>query len=400
MSRFGIVLVVLILIGAPAYARSSSEAPPADIAQADTDRRAVARRLVDVTTEYDENITRAEILQTELQRLAVELTVRENQLAATRAAAVVVTRERYMSGRGTDALAMFAASSLTELRVRGQYLDLFASNDVATLKRLEALQENYLQQQVRLDAAVSEQDQVTALLELLAGRIIGELQAANDAYDSALAEFARQEEERQLRRAEAERRRIDEEAAAAARSASSTTSASTTPTATIPPQVVSTTVAPSTTTTGVATSTTTTIPPSPPASGSRTCPVDGASSFVDSFGAPRSGGRTHQGIDMIAARGTPLVAIEEGVVFRISTGGRGGVTVWLRTGNGDEYFYGHLDAWAPGLSVGRHLDLGELLGTVGSTGNARYTVPHLHFEYHPGGGSAVNPYSLVADLCL
>ena len=103
---------------------------------------------------------------------------------------------------------------------------------------------------------------------------------------------------------------------------------------------------------------------------------------------------------MIAARGTPLVAIEEGVVFRAGNSGRGGVTVWLRAGNGDEYFYAHLDARAPGLSVGTRLDLGELLGTVGNTGNARYTVPHLHFEYHPGGGSAVNPYPLVAERCL
>ena len=103
---------------------------------------------------------------------------------------------------------------------------------------------------------------------------------------------------------------------------------------------------------------------------------------------------------MIAARGTPLVAIEAGVVFRMGNGGRGGVTVWLRAANGDEYFYAHLDAWAPRLSVGTRLDLGELLGTVGNTGNARYTVPHLHFEHHPGGGNAVNPYPLVAELCL
>lgn len=103
---------------------------------------------------------------------------------------------------------------------------------------------------------------------------------------------------------------------------------------------------------------------------------------------------------MIAARGTPLVAIEDGIVFRMRNGGLGGITVWLRGNGGDEYYYAHLDAWAPGLSVGDRLHVGEALGTVGSTGNASYSLPHLHFEFHPGGGSAVNPYPLTAALCL
>lgn len=103
---------------------------------------------------------------------------------------------------------------------------------------------------------------------------------------------------------------------------------------------------------------------------------------------------------MIAARGTPLVALEDGTVSRIGNGGLGGKTVWLRSGSGHDYYYAHLDGFASGLKEGQHLDSGELLGYVGNTGNAIYTVPHLHFEYHPGGGSAVNPYPLVADLCL
>lgn len=129
------------------------------------------------------------------------------------------------------------------------------------------------------------------------------------------------------------------------------------------------------------------------------CPVDGATSFTDTWGAPRSGGRTHEGVDMIASRGTRLVAIEAGTVFRAYSGGLGGVVVWLRGDSGDEYYYAHLDGWAPGLSVGDDLAVGELLGYVGNTGNARYTIPHLHFEHHPGGGSAINPYPLVKGLC-
>ena len=103
---------------------------------------------------------------------------------------------------------------------------------------------------------------------------------------------------------------------------------------------------------------------------------------------------------MIAARGTPLVAIEAGTVKRMRNGGLGGITVTLKGNSGDEFYYAHLDGWASGLSVGQSLAVGELLGYVGNTGNAQYTIPHLHFEWAPGGGAAVNPYPLVADLCL
>lgn len=102
---------------------------------------------------------------------------------------------------------------------------------------------------------------------------------------------------------------------------------------------------------------------------------------------------------MLAARGTPTVAIESGTVRRLGSGGLGGITIWLTGQSGDEYYYAHLDDWAPGLSVGQAVGVGELIGFVGSTGNASYSVPHLHFELHPGGGSAVNPYPLVKGLC-
>ena len=90
---------------------------------------------------------------------------------------------------------------------------------------------------------------------------------------------------------------------------------------------------------------------------------------------------------------------EQVTVFRAYNGGLGGIVVWLRGESGDEYYYAHLDDWAPGLAVGDRLSAGQQLGYVGNTGNARYTVPHLHFEFHPGGGGAINPYPLVKGLC-
>lgn len=93
------------------------------------------------------------------------------------------------------------------------------------------------------------------------------------------------------------------------------------------------------------------------------------------------------------------MAIESGTILRLGNSSLGGITIWLTGVSGDEYYYAHLDGWAPGLSVGQSVAAGELVGTVGSSGNASYTVPHLHFELHPGGGSAVNPYPLVKGLC-
>ena len=72
----------------------------------------------------------------------------------------------------------------------------------------------------------------------------------------------------------------------------------------------------------------------------------------------------------------------------------------LKGASGDEFYYAHLDGWAAGLGAGQSVGVGELIGYVGNTGNAQYTVPHLHFEYSPGGNGAVNPYPLVAGLCL
>ena len=103
---------------------------------------------------------------------------------------------------------------------------------------------------------------------------------------------------------------------------------------------------------------------------------------------------------MIAARGTPVVAIYDGFIWRLNPvdTGLGGITIWLQRSNGDRFYYAHLDRLAE-ISVGQQVVAGQLIGYVGSTGNAQDWWPHLHFEYHPGGGAAVNPYPLVRSLC-
>jgi murein DD-endopeptidase MepM/ murein hydrolase activator NlpD len=122
------------------------------------------------------------------------------------------------------------------------------------------------------------------------------------------------------------------------------------------------------------------------------CPVAGPNSFVDSFGWPRVG-HTHQGIDLIAAFGTPVVAAHSGTAS-FGSSSSGGLQAYVRTSGGTFTFYAHLSSFGNGGSV----SAGTVIGYVGSTGNAGSTN-HLHFEYHPGGGAAVNPYQMLRAVC-
>ena len=394
MRRVALILLLMLGSSVPAFAAwAADEITPADIEAALNERRAVARSLSDVTAQYEASVVEATQLDTELSQLAVELGIRERELVVLRVDAKDVARELYMNG-GTAALSgWFDLATFTDVEIRQGLLEFIAEQDRAVLTRLQALEQSYLDQQVLLEAAIARQAEVTAELDALALQILAELEAADAEYRSIVAAYEAQEEEKRRRAAEEAARRAAEEAARqaaeeAARNATSTTAA---------PGDASTT----TTTDAGATTTTTTPPPEeePPPAGTRVCPVDGPTSFTDSWGAPRSGGRSHQGVDMISPRGTPLVAIETGTITRLGNGGLGGITIWMRGTSGDEFYYAHLDGWAAGLSAGQSVTVGELIGYVGNTGNAIYTVPHLHFEYHPGGGSAVNPYPLVNGLC-
>ena len=129
-------------------------------------------------------------------------------------------------------------------------------------------------------------------------------------------------------------------------------------------------------------------------------PVAGDVGFIDSFGAPRNTGTEwehwHEGTDIMAARGTPVVAAEDGVIVRAVPNRLGGNALRLRGDSGHGYYYAHLDAYAPGITSGTPVTAGQLLGVVGDTGDARGGAPHLHFEVHrPGDDEPVNPYPLL-----
>ncbi len=250
--------------------------------------------------------------------------------------------------------------------------------------------------QANLDAATSEledrmRDQEQFIDELAQARsdIDAELafmSAQLEQQEQVLAQLEEEERRRieaeiaeRRRREQAERARVAAErsAAEAARRAATTT----------------TTTPPGTTIPGQTTTTPRDVPTGPIATGNWVCPVQGAVSFTDTYGQARGGGRRHQGVDMMAATGTPVVAPVAGTVTHRdnSIGGR---SFHIEGSDGNYYYGTHLDSYGNSGSV----QAGVIIGYVGSSGNA--TTPHLHFEIHQGGrGNSVNPTPTVAQFC-
>ena len=123
------------------------------------------------------------------------------------------------------------------------------------------------------------------------------------------------------------------------------------------------------------------------------CPVPGAT-FVNDYGYVRADGTGHEGVDLFAPRGTPVVAPVGGNVERYPNPA-GGQALRLYGRDGNRYYFAHLDRYGEGGSVSR----GTVIGYVGNTGDARTTSPHLHFEIHPGGGDSVSPYPTLVAAC-
>lgn len=131
-------------------------------------------------------------------------------------------------------------------------------------------------------------------------------------------------------------------------------------------------------------------------------PVQGVKpgELVDTFTQARSHGRVHDAIDIMAPRGTPVMAANEGHVVKLFDSKRGGLTVYeFDPQDRVIYYYAHLDRYAPGLAEGAVVHRGEVIGFVGSTGNASADAPHLHFEIEMLGpkkqwwhGTSINPY--------
>ena len=139
-----------------------------------------------------------------------------------------------------------------------------------------------------------------------------------------------------------------------------------------------------------------------------TLPIHGltAHDIRDTFNQGRSNGQPHEAVDLLAPRGTPIRAVTAGVIQKLFLSKPGGITIYEFDPQGDySYYYAHLERYAEGLHEGMPVRQGEVIGYVGTSGNAPPQTPHLHFaifklgpEKHWWQGTAINPYPLLIKL--
>ena len=387
------VLALVLAAAAPAL----GDVTQGDLEQAQEQLRRVSERLADEVAAYEAAVSEEAMLVDRLDELRVQLTARERELVVARAAARARAAEMYMSAGGSAPAS--GGDDVEHLPTRYVYLESVSQTDREVVNRLEVARRDYEQQTALVESAIDDQASLRAEMADLVTFIYGELEAANEEYQAVRDEWDAQEAERLLREQQA--RELREFLATSTTTTTRPVTTTTRPaTTTTMATSTTTTAAGATTTTAVDSSTTiattTTTPPPAPA-GTRVCPVNGATTFNDSWGAPRSGGRSHTGTDMLAAEGTPLVAIEAGVIWSPGWHSAGGLGLYIRADSGDIWYYAHLSAYVTGLAGGLRVQVGQLVGYVGHTGNA--TTPHLHIGWQPGGGSYQNPYPVVRELC-
>ncbi len=368
------VLVVLVASATPARADVTLE----DVEEARRQLAEVAAVLQEQVALYEDATIEEMLLRQEVDGLTAGLEVREQELAGLKDAAREHVVAVYLSSVGSAPAGLATADGgLDEASVRQMYLDLVTQADRQLINQLAVTRRSVDELRKYLDDALTQQAALGNDLEELVGEIYAELEKANAAYQEIKAEWDRQEVER-LRREEEERLQLF-------------FSTSTTLAEPLPGDVGA------TTTIAAAVSPAPVAGP-PPQAGVLVCPVDGAVTFTDTWGDPRSGGRTHTGTDLLAAAGTPVVAIESGTIWSPSWHWAGGIGLYVNGGSGDRWYYAHLQGYAPGIVDGVRVAAGQLIAYVGSTGNA--TTPHLHLGFLPGGDYYANPYPIVAPLCL
>lgn len=410
-SRFVIALALVAAVVLSGAAILSVPAGAADeLTQSDVDaalakRRQASAALEGMTARFEQAMADEEILRDRIHDLAISVSRLEQDIGVRRTQVRELVKQRYMSGGSLGTDRFFSARTFSDLPLQTEYSGLMNARDVATLRGLEVAEQQHVEQQALLDQSLDGQQVLVSELTTLAADLGSALADADADYLATARAFQVQEEERLKREEEERQRRLEAEQRAreAAAATSTTTPAATTTTSGSP----ATTSAPSTTaptTTAAPTTTqgtTTTVPPTPPpvVTDGKTCPVNAAVSFSDTWGAARSGGRTHKGVDMVAARNAPIVAIEGGTVTRTSNSSLGGLSVYLTGESGSKYYYAHLEYIEGGITGGTRVGVGDLLGGNGSTGNAPDWLPHLHFQFAPPGDDWVNPYPLVKALC-
>jgi peptidoglycan LD-endopeptidase LytH len=365
-----LALLIAVPLAVPVVAEAQSLSELQDrLRTASAERQAVEERLAAAAAELDQlevDIARIEAEREALTREAASLEGSLDELADLVAFRV---RETFMHGSNLDPIAVFLASDDPDAALsRAQTVQRLVVGDAvqtaelaASRARLEALADRVAEQEAALEAAFARQREVNEQLAV-------DLQAAQE-LESRLTRQEREERDR-LERARQERERRERERRAQQQRAQQQ--------------------AATRTTTGTASSA------PAPSSGGKACPLDQPRHFTDTWGAPRSGGRAHRGTDILGPYGIPVRAITSGTWAIQRPGPSAGLWAILRGDDGNQYWYMHLQSHTVGN--GARVSAGQQVATNGDTGNARGT-PHIHFELHPGGGAAINPYPLLRSVC-
>ncbi len=353
--------VAASVVFVPAATGQTEEA----VERANAERDAAYARLVEVKQQVAEAIDYYDELSEEIfdvsyqvERLESRISRDQAEVAGLEASARRLVVEAYINRTPTVVDVALEADSIQDVVARQTILDRAGELNVASLERLRAVSRELERLTQRFEADRAELEALQAEAELA-------LEQVNLVLELAREEFNRQDaaahEARKLWEAELARRRAEEEAKRRAAEAKSNGSDGR-------------------------------------SIGGLICPQATPLYFRNDWGAPRSGGRTHKGTDIFSSRGTNVVAVIGGSL-RTRTGGLGGIAVWLYGDDGNAYYYAHLDGWASGIQTGTRVSQGQLIGYVGNTGNARGGAYHTHFQIHPGGGRAINPYWTLAQVC-
>lgn len=394
----GAILLMNAVLAPPVPAATEQE-----LADARERRQQLQERLDETVAAFDAAQTRLATTQASMEQSRAELDELEEVSERVQRRVAERASEVYRQGPVSMFQFLIGAESFSDLGRRLKLLQEAAEQDAAILQEAEITRERVARLQADLAAQEAQEQQILRSMaeqtealradfaearDLEAELATDRAEAQRFAEQRAAEEAAARRTEQQRAAAEAEEQRQAEQDAAqpepaASPSLSPEASPSLSPEASPSPGSQST-------------------PESAGAAGQPSsglyCPVDGPVSFTDTYGHPRSGGRTHLGVDMFAAMGTPVAAITDGTITRRSSSTLGGLYIYFTGTDGTEYFYTHLSGYTD-IPVGRQIDGGTHVGYVGNSGNARGTPPHVHFEVAPEGRGNINPTPIARRAC-
>jgi murein DD-endopeptidase MepM/ murein hydrolase activator NlpD len=369
-----LVLALLALIPVTASAQTETDVENAKTAEDDAFAKLIAvdQKLEDELYELEDIDGQIYNLEWRISKLETALSEYAGNVDSLEDRAKLIVYEAYTSGGRNMVTTAFSANDIQDLITSQALFDAATTRDLAQLDQLAAvgrqmdrLNEDLGIKEAEVQELRSEQQTLISHLEedrAAADKLHAEAQRKYaDTYKKFKAEQARIAAEKAAAAARAEA------AAAAARAASSSSSGGSSGAAAgVPASTV-----------GV------------------NCPLPNGSSFIDTWGYARSQGRTHKGTDMIASRGSIIVAMRAGTV-RMNWHSLGGRQVYVNGTDGITYYYAHLSGYPSGLTNGQRVSQGQAIGYVGSTGNATTNVLHLGMIV---GGRYVNPYPTVRRAC-